>query len=761
MSSPGRAGGRRCAGLLGWLLLLLLAGPAGAAPDWSAIEGDLRWPTNYYTHRDALLARFPREQALSVRDFGAKGDGVADDTRAVQKALNAAFARQRALFFPAGTYLLGTLADLQPHAFLSIGYEGKPGSLVLLGDGQARLWSTRHPPLGEVRYPTSPLLRIFAGATNVLVQGLAFDRSGTPPFVDAQGQAIGNDDHAGGLQLLPGRGQRGFDYVGLVDCEFLNCRHAFSLYPQALSLARNPWMSFPTNGFNLVHLARNRFLYTNEMGGTATWFDGVRLLVAEENLLDGQLDNEFHHDPTLKNHRANIPCEGWLYGQCEQAWVRSNRVRNASFELLGYTFGYRLFERERAYAPGEFVVFERDLWERQTGGPKTGLVPGSAPGWRRTATNFTARFVHRFLANTVEGRPVPGVVRAGAYVGLRTDLASLVAVSNRFENLLEGVLQSGLPNGLPSGLGYGSAGSVIRGNQFLDCTHGLVLNCGPGLVAENDFRLRDDAPAPINGELWHPLFIRVMDAGSGTCVRSNVLSLGRAETSAPPALRQWKPLPNAASLFVAGNGVHACAEGNWITNFACGAVQSPWTGSWTLRGNVWSGVAVPWEGMVGNFIADETLPLPPPAPGWYAVASLDRAEPGRGALEISATVNGTPVRYRFEVELAGRAEGSRLRVTTDDPSGPGEALLAAVFCREDGALLLRFGRVQPVPATVRFTTATVDGSAPGCAVRPASGIRWRWPGQPADDVPPGLLESGPRRGLLRLSPGVAELPLFR
>ena len=742
-------------------VLLALAGQAVAAPDWSAIEGDLRWPTNYFAWRDALLGKFPREQALNVRDFGAKGDGVADDTKAVQKALNAAFSRQHALYFPAGTYFLGTLADLQPYAFLSIGHEGKPGTLILLGDGQARLWTTRYPRLGNHPYPSSPILRVFAGATNLLVQGLIFDRSGTPPFLDARGKTIGNDDHAGGLQLVPGRGQRGFDYVGLIDCEFLNCRHAFGLYPRPLRLDRNPWMTFPTNAFNLVHVANSRFLYTNEMGGTATWFDGVRLLIAENNQLDGQLDNQLTHNPALTDHRSNRTCEGWLYGQCEQLWARSNHIRNASFELLAYTFGYRLFEQERAYGPGESVVFESDLWERQAGGPKVGLVPGTAPGWRRTATNYSARFIHRFLANVIEGAPTPGAVIANAYVGLRTDLASLVAVSNRFENLLEGILQSGLPHGLPSGQGFVSAGSVIRGNQFLNCTHGFVLGCGPALVTENEFRLRDDTPAPINGELWHPLFGRLMDAASGTLVRSNVLRLARRESSAPLTQRQWKPLPNAASVFVAGNGIHACAEGNWITNFACGAVQSLWTGSWTLRGNVWSGVAMPWEGVLGNFIADETIPLPATTPGWYVLASLDRPQPGRGTLELTAHAAGTPVRYRFEVELTGRAEGSQLRVTTDDSSAPGERLLAAVFCREDGTLLLRFARTNPVPATLRFTTATDDGTTPDCAVRPASGIRWRWPALPANDVPASLLENTQRRGLLRLTNGVAELPLFR
>lgn len=46
--------------------------------------------------------------SLSVKDFGAVGDGVTDDTAAVQAGVNAAYASAKTLFFPTGTYLVNS-----------------------------------------------------------------------------------------------------------------------------------------------------------------------------------------------------------------------------------------------------------------------------------------------------------------------------------------------------------------------------------------------------------------------------------------------------------------------------------------------------------------------------------------------------------------------------------------------------------------------------------------------------------------------------
>lgn len=90
--------------------------------------------------------------SANVLDFGAVGDGVTDDTTAVQNALDYCQTNSVALFFPSGTYVINDTIT-KPESFFgvnmfgegaknsildfsSISTFGKPGLLIIGGSGQ-------------------------------------------------------------------------------------------------------------------------------------------------------------------------------------------------------------------------------------------------------------------------------------------------------------------------------------------------------------------------------------------------------------------------------------------------------------------------------------------------------------------------------------------------------------------------------------------------------------------------------------------------
>ena len=107
--------------------------------------------TSGYTVQDKL------SQTVSVKDFGAVGDGVADDTAAIQAAVAALPSTGGGLYFPAGTYLVSSAITLN-----------KPG--VYYGDG----WAT------NIR-TNSASANIFncTGAEQIFISNMRFTSSVT------------------------------------------------------------------------------------------------------------------------------------------------------------------------------------------------------------------------------------------------------------------------------------------------------------------------------------------------------------------------------------------------------------------------------------------------------------------------------------------------------------------------------------------------------------------------------------------------------
>lgn len=64
--------------------------------------------------------------SINVLDYGATGDGSTDDTAAIQNAINAAVADNKAVYFPNGTYIISDTIDL-------------PNNITLFGETQRKI----------------------------------------------------------------------------------------------------------------------------------------------------------------------------------------------------------------------------------------------------------------------------------------------------------------------------------------------------------------------------------------------------------------------------------------------------------------------------------------------------------------------------------------------------------------------------------------------------------------------------------------------
>jgi hypothetical protein len=92
------------------------------------------------TKLNSLISLRNNVTLVNVRDFGAVGDGLADDTTPFQNAINAAQPVKGRIMVPQGSYLVGALA---------VGVEGQRYSCEIVGDswqgdiGQAAIGATR------------------------------------------------------------------------------------------------------------------------------------------------------------------------------------------------------------------------------------------------------------------------------------------------------------------------------------------------------------------------------------------------------------------------------------------------------------------------------------------------------------------------------------------------------------------------------------------------------------------------------------------
>jgi hypothetical protein len=103
---------------------------------------------------------------LSVLDFGATGDGITDDTAAIQLAVNSAMSQNKRLYIPKGEYLVSSTITVT---------NGSGAGLFMYGDTTSNF--SVFPSGSTIRYTgTSTLLQMNGGAStiNSLIKNITF-----------------------------------------------------------------------------------------------------------------------------------------------------------------------------------------------------------------------------------------------------------------------------------------------------------------------------------------------------------------------------------------------------------------------------------------------------------------------------------------------------------------------------------------------------------------------------------------------------------
>jgi hypothetical protein len=291
------------------------------------------------------------ENLINVKAYGAIGDGVTDDTAAVQDALNAleASGSINTLYFPKGKYRLNThVANTQTTTALrciltlgtTSGLDGR--DIEITGEPGATLYSTTSPTRANI-------LLINARMRSLRVVGMRFEKDAVL-MAPTSAEPNGVD----GVSLVR-YDAREIDNVTFDDNTFFNCHGAVRDYKCG---GNNLWGKIRTFEFT-----RNRVLnpygsnvvadVTNEYGGgqqlnISSWV-GTALIEGNEFLGSADVcDPVTNPEGTLK--------DGSFFGNPLRLIFKGNSVNNFAIETVYQT----PFAERIGYTSSVFTVPEND-----------------------------------------------------------------------------------------------------------------------------------------------------------------------------------------------------------------------------------------------------------------------------------------------------------------------------------------------------------------------------------------------------------------
>ncbi|GGY72932.1 hypothetical protein GCM10011613_17450 [Cellvibrio zantedeschiae] len=242
-------------------------------------------------------------QFVNVKDFGARGDGVTDDTAAINAALASAKTQAKHLYIPAGTYICNQATNVNNSDRLLTASIGGWNNAVIFGDGASSKLVTSLNTKSTLMY-----LYAYSKVTNFKIYNVSFVSNHAPAQTEYQY----------GL-FLQGTGVQNMVGADVSDNQFIGFGGA--LQGQGL------------NGLNIAH---NEFLaprgHDESKFGTTpavfVWlFDNANGLCNDvkvhHNFADG-----FSGDKNLANTVSKRAMDGFFLGNVYGLEVYRNKTQN-------------------------------------------------------------------------------------------------------------------------------------------------------------------------------------------------------------------------------------------------------------------------------------------------------------------------------------------------------------------------------------------------------------------------------------------------
>lgn len=273
-----------------------------------------------------------KEVAINVKDYGAVGNGVADDAAAIQSAINAleSSTTHNTLHFPSGTYKLSSYL-YTPHQnstsyyrILKLGLQDLAGrDIVITGEEGAVLYSTISPLRVK-------MFLVMGSFRSLWFRNMKWEKISSPlSEVNSNQEPNGST----GLVVID-VDDRTVDSLVLQDCEFVNCHRSVTF----------DTTDYSNNGkLQKVGVYNSKFLNpygTNTINSTRSYGGGQQMFVSSWVGLAEYEDNFFDGAGDAMNE-TNSPGGRWKdgchFGSPLKLIFRRNLVTRMSIEAVDQT----------------------------------------------------------------------------------------------------------------------------------------------------------------------------------------------------------------------------------------------------------------------------------------------------------------------------------------------------------------------------------------------------------------------------------------